>query len=212
MWEHGGYPVKGAGGSFFIGGFFKGVAKGIGGIFKGIGSVVKGAFSFVKDVFSGPLGSILMMALPVMFPAAAWLGPVLKGIQAATALMNGDPLGAIMSLSGAFASINTVNAISMPKWMQNMRFSKFGNFMANLNGPGGFLSSKWGKVGVGILSGNYGQAFNAALDGTSLGASLANFGNKVDELGLGGVLGSIPGLGPTLQSMGLADFLGFLDC
>ena len=215
LWQYGGrqaVPSKALrGGGFILGGigkFFGGVAKGIGGVFKGIGSVVKGAFSFVKDVFSGPLGSILMMALPVMFPAAAWLGPVLKGIQAATALMNGDPLGAIMSLSGAFSSINTVNAISMPKWMQNMRFSKFGNFMANLNGPGGFLSSKWGKVGVGILSGNYGQAFNAALDGTSLGASLANFGNKVDELGLGGVLGSIPGLGPTLQSMGLADVVG----
>ena len=216
LWQYGGrqaVPSKSlsSSGGFILGGigkFFGGVAKGIGGVFKGIGSVVKGAFSFVKDVFSGPLGSILMMALPVMFPAAAWLGPVLKGIQAATALMNGDPLGAIMSLSGAFSSINTVNAISMPKWMQNMRFSKFGNFMANLNGPGGFLSSKWGKVGVGILSGNYGQAFNAALDGTSLGASLANFGNKVDELGLGGVLGSIPGLGPTLQSMGLADVVG----
>ena len=54
--------------------------------------------------------------------------------------------------------------------------------MANLNGPGGFLSSKIGKIGVGILSGNYGAAFNAALDGTSLGATLANLGNKVDEL------------------------------
>ena len=148
------------------------------------------------------------MALPVMFPAAAWLGPVLKGLNAVTSLMNGDPLGAIMSLSGAFSSINTVNAISMPKWMQNMRFSKFGNFMANLNGPGGFLSSKIGKIGVGILSGNYGAAFNAALDGTSLGATLANLGNKVDELGLGGVLGAIPGLGPTLQNMGLGDVVG----
>ena len=219
VWQYGGrqaVPSQGlAGGSFIfggigkmIGGFVGGIGKAIGGVIGGIGKVLGSAFSMVKNVFNSPLGQILMMALPVMFPAAAWLGPVLKGLNAVTSLMNGDPLGAIMSLSGAFSSINTVNAISMPKWMQNMRFSKFGNFMANLNGPGGFLSSKIGKIGVGILSGNYGAAFNAALDGTSLGATLANLGNKVDELGLGGVLGAIPGLGPTLQNMGLGDVVG----
>ena len=219
LWQYGGrqaVPSQGlAGGSFIfggigkmIGGFVGGIGKAIGGVIGGIGKVLGSAFSMVKNVFNSPLGQILMMALPVMFPAAAWLGPVLKGLNAVTSLMNGDPLGAIMSLSGAFSSINTVNAISMPKWMQNMRFSKFGNFMANLNGPGGFLSSKIGKIGVGILSGNYGAAFNAALDGTSLGATLANLGNKVDELGLGGVLGAIPGLGPTLQNMGLGDVVG----
>jgi len=215
LWEKGGYPVKGAGGSFGIGGFFKGIGKAVGGIGKAIGGIVSGIggaiggiINTVKDVLGGPLGQILMMALPVMFPAVAWLGPVLKGINAVMALASGDPLGAIISLSGAFSSINTVNAIAMPKWMQSMRFSKFGNFMANLNGPGGFLSSKMGKIGVGILSGNYGAAFNAAIDGTSLGASLANLGNKVDEMGLGGVLGAIPGLGPTLQNMGLGDVVG----
>ena len=215
VWERGGYPVKGAGGSFFLGGLAKGIGKAFGGIGKAIGGIVSGIsgaiggiINTVKDVLGGPLGQILMMALPVMFPAVAWLGPVLKGINAVMALASGDPLGAIMSLSGAFSSINTVNAIAMPKWMQSMRFSKFGNFMANLNGPGGFLSSKMGKIGVGILSGNYGAAFNAAIDGTSLGASLANLGNKVDEMGLGGVLGAIPGLGPTLQNMGLGDVVG----
>ena len=219
LWQYGGrqaVPSQGLGGGSFIfggigkmiGGFVGGIGKAIGGVVGGIGKVLGSAFSMVKNVFNSPLGQILMMALPVMFPAAAWLGPVLKGLNAVTSLMNGDPLGAIMSLSGAFSSINTVNAISMPKWMQNMRFSKFGNFMANLNGPGGFLSSKVGKIGVGILSGNYGAAFNAALDGTSLGATLANLGNKVDELGLGGVLGAIPGLGPTLQNMGLGDVVG----
>ena len=216
LWQYGGrqaVPSKSlsSGGGFILGGigkFFGGIAKGIGGVFKGIGSVVGGIINTVKDVMGGPLGQILMMALPVMFPAVAWLGPVLKGINAVMALASGDPLGAIMSLSGAFSSINTVNAIAMPKWMTNMRFSKFGNFMANLNGPGGFLSSKMGKIGVGILSGNYGAAFNAAIDGTSLGASLANLGNRVDEMGLGGVLGAIPGLGPTLQNMGLGDVVG----
>jgi len=215
LWEKGGYPVKGAGGSFFLGGLAKGIGKAFGGIGKAIGGIVSGIsgaiggiINTVKDVLGGPLGQILMMALPVMFPAVAWLGPVLKGINAVMALASGDPLGAIMSLSGAFSSINTVNAIAMPKWMQSMRFSKFGNFMANLNGPGGFLSTKMGKIGVGILSGNYGAAFNAAIDGTSLGASLANLGNKVDELGLGGILGAIPGLGPTLQNMGLGDVVG----
>jgi len=202
-WERGGKIP-----SFFIGGFLKGIGKGIGSVFKGIGSFVGGVINTVKDVMGGPLGQILMMALPVMFPAVAWLGPVLKGINAVMALASGDPLGAIMSLSGAFSSINTVNAISMPKWMTNMRFSKFGNFMANMNGPGGFLSTKMGKIGVGILSGNYGAAFNAAIDGTSLGATLANLGNRVDEMGLGGVLGAIPGLGPTLQNMGLGDVVG----
>ena len=216
LWSYGGkVPVGGPGSSFGIGGFFKGIGKAVGGIGKAIGGIVGGIsgaiggiINTVKDVLGGPLGQILMMALPVMFPAVAWLGPVLKGINAVMALANGDPLGAIMSLSGAFSSINTVNAISMPKWMTNMRFSKFGNFMANLNGPGGFLSSKMGKIGVGILSGNYGAAFNAAIDGTSLGASLANLGNRVDEMGLGGVLGAIPGLGPTLQNMGLGDVVG----
>ena len=220
VWEKGGRhivlskPLSSSGGFIlggigkFIGGIGKGIGNAIGGIVKGIGGAIGGIINTVKDVLGGPLGQILMMALPVMFPAVAWLGPVLKGINAVMALASGDPLGAIMSLSGAFSSINTVNAIAMPKWMQSMRFSKFGNFMANLNGPGGFLSTKMGKIGVGILSGNYGAAFNAAIDGTSLGASLANLGNKVDEMGLGGVLGAIPGLGPTLQNMGLGDVVG----
>ena len=220
VWEKGGRhivpskPLSSSGGFIlggigkFIGGVGKGIGNAIGGIVKGIGGAIGGIINTVKDVLGGPLGQILMMALPVMFPAVAWLGPVLKGINAVMALASGDPLGAIMSLSGAFSSINTVNAIAMPKWMQSMRFSKFGNFMANLNGPGGFLSTKMGKIGVGILSGNYGAAFNAAIDGTSLGAALANLGNKVDEMGLGGVLGAIPGLGPTLQNMGLGDVVG----
>ena len=62
---------------------------------------------------------------------------------------------------------------------------------------------------MGILQGNYGAAFNAAVDGTGLGAMLANFGNQIDSAGLGGILGSIPGLGPALQNIpGISDIVG----
>ena len=104
VWQYGGrqaVPSQGlAGGSFIfggigkmIGGFVGGIGKAIGGVIGGIGKVLGSAFSMVKNVFNSPLGQILMMALPVMFPAAAWLGPVLKGLNAVTSLMNGDQIG-----------------------------------------------------------------------------------------------------------------------
>ncbi len=202
----------------FIGKVFRGISRGISGIFKGIGSAIKGVIGGIQGIMNSPLGQILSFALPIMFPGAAWLGPVLKGLNAVSAFASGNYLGGIMSMAGAIGSIGTnaagvVTAKSImgtPNWMIRLRTSGFGNFMANLpTNVDKFLGSKMGKIGMGILQGNYGAAFNAAVDGTGLGAMLANFGNQIDSAGLGGILGSIPGLGPALQNIpGISDIVG----
>ena len=144
-----------------IGGFFK---KAFGGIKKAVSGVWKG----VTKIASNPIVGTALSFIPGMqIPMA-----IVNGVNSA---MNGDIMGALsagLSGLGQFANINTVNAISQPQWLQNLRFSGFGQGVANMyhsganawgaltSGFNNFMGSKWGQIGQQVLGGDYMGALN----------------------------------------------------
>ncbi len=142
---------------FFLGGLFKGVKKAVSGVWKG-----------VTKIASNPIVGTALSFIPGMqIPMA-----IVNGVNSA---MNGDIMGALsagLSGLGQFANINTVNAISQPQWLQNLRFSGFGQGLANMyhsganawgaltSGFNNFMGSKWGQIGQQVLGGDYMGALN----------------------------------------------------
>jgi len=147
----------------FIGGLVKGIGKAIGGVAKGIGSAVSGVVNTVGSLAQNPIIGTALSFIPGMqIPMAV--------INATSALSQGNIMGALsagIGGLGAFANINTVNAISQPQWLQNLRFSGFGQGVANMYHSGlnafnnlsaGFnniMNSKVGSIAQDILGGNY---------------------------------------------------------
>ena len=144
-----------------IGGFFRSIKKIGSGIWNGVTNVV-------NKVTSNPIISTALSFIPGMqIPMA-----VINGISS---LSQGNIMGALsagLSGLGAFANINTVNAISQPQWLQNLRFSGFGQGLANMyhsganawstltSGFNNFMGSKWGQIGQQVLGGDYMGALN----------------------------------------------------
>ena len=142
---------------YFLGGLFKGVKKAVSGVWKG-----------VTKIASNPIVGTALSFIPGMqIPMA-----IVNGVNSA---MNGDIMGALsagLSGLGQFANINTVNAISQPQWLQNLRFSGFGQGLANMyhsganawgaltSGFNNFMGSKWGQIGQQVLGGDYMGALN----------------------------------------------------
>jgi hypothetical protein len=142
---------------YFLGGLFKGVKKAVSGIWNG-----------VTKIASNPIVGTALSFIPGMqIPMA-----VVNGINAA---QSGDIMGALsagLGGLGAFANINTVNAISQPQWLQNLRFSGFGQGVANMyhsgsnafsalsSGFNNFMGSKVGQIAGSVLSGDYMGALN----------------------------------------------------
>ena len=142
---------------YFLGGLFKGVKKAVSGVWKG-----------VTKIASNPIVGTALSFIPGMqIPMA-----IVNGVNSA---MNGDIMGALsagLSGLGQFANINTVNAISQPQWLQNLRFSGFGQGVANMyhsganawgaltSGFNNFMGSKWGQIGQQVLGGDYMGALN----------------------------------------------------
>jgi len=141
----------------FLGGLWKKAKKAVGGIWKG-----------VTKIASNPIVGTALSFIPGMqIPMA-----IVNGVNSA---MNGDIMGALsagLSGLGQFANINTVNAISQPQWLQNLRFSGFGQGLANMyhsganawgaltSGFNNFMGSKWGQIGQQVLGGDYMGALN----------------------------------------------------
>ena len=209
----GGGPLKG----YFLGGIIKGIGKAVSGVVSGVGKAVSGVVSGIGKVVSNPLVQTVASFIP-------GVGPIIGGINAVTQLMNGNPMGALMSGVGAlgqFANINTVNAISQPQWMQNLRFSGFGQGVANAyHSIGGawtnLMGSNIGKLGKGIFegvsTGNWGGALSGFADMTGLGNVLQNVGDFTQKWGLGGIGNMIPGLSSTIANIpGLAGMPGISD-
>ena len=153
---------------FFIGGLFKGIGKAVSGVVKGVGKVVGGVVNTVGKIARNPIVGTALSFIPGMqIPMAV--------INAGTALSQGNVMGALsagLGGLGAFANINTVNAISQPQWLQNLRFSGFGQGVANMYHSGlnafnnlsagfnNFMNSKVGSIASDVLSGNYLGALN----------------------------------------------------
>ena len=83
---------------FFIGGIFKGIKKAFSGVVKAVSSVVSGVGNFLNS----PLGSILTTAISFV-PGFQWVAPVIAGFKAASAIAQGDIMGAITNTVGALS-------------------------------------------------------------------------------------------------------------
>ena len=123
-------------------------------------------------------------------------------------------MGAVMSGLGAvgsFASINSVNMINQPSWLQNLRFSKFGQGVAKMYHSGlnaytklaGGVSNLFdkvqgstiGKIGMQLLGGNTGGAIGTVVGMMpGVGSGIENFGKFLEENKLSGILSAVPGV------------------
>ena len=84
---------------FFIGGIFKGIKKAFSGVVKAVSSVVSGVGNFLNS----PLGSILTTAISFV-PGFQWVAPVVSLVfKAASAIAQGDIMGAITNTVGALS-------------------------------------------------------------------------------------------------------------
>ena len=221
--EHGGELPE-----FFFGGLVRSIGRAVSGVVKGVTSVVSSVVNTVTSVVSNPIVNTALSFIP-------GVGPVIQAINAVTNLAQGNIVGAITSGVGAlgsFANINTVNAINQPQWMRNLRFSKFGQGVANMYHKGanlfarasGFVSnlynnvtsSRLGKIGMQLLGGNMGGAIGEVVGMMpGLSGGIENFGNWLEKNQLQGILGAVPGIRglvsnvPNIMSIpGMAKILG----
>ena len=199
---------------FFIGGIFRGIKNVVSGVVNTVSNVVSNVVSTVTKVVSNPIVSTALSFIP-------GVGPIVGAINAVTNLAQGNILGAITSGIGAmgqFANINTVNAISQPQWMQNLRFSKFGQGMANVyhkganlfagasswlsNTVGAITDSRIGKIGMKLLGGNTGGAIGEVVGMIpGLEGRMKGFGNWLEKNQLQGILGAVPGVSGLLKNI-----------
>ena len=193
---------------FFIGGLFKAVKNVVSGVVNTVSNVAKTVWNGVSSVAANPLVSTIASFIPganIIVPA----------INAVNALGSGNIMGAAMNALGGisnFANINTVNAINSPTWLQNLRFSKFGQGVANMyhgavntvanigNKVNGFFdmarNSTIGKIGMQVFNGNIGGAIGTIVGRMpGLSGGIENFGNWLKENKLEGILGAVPGIG-----------------
>ena len=204
----------------FLGGIVKGIGRAVSGVVKGVSSAVSGVVKTVGSIASNPIIGTALSFIPGMqIPMA-----VMNGIGA---LQQGNIMGALsagLGGLGAFANINTVNAISQPQWLQNLRFSSFGQGVANMyhsgaaafgalsSGFNNFMSSNIGQIGKGIFQGVTGGGWGGlggTLAGmTGIGDITGKMGAFADKWGLGGIGNLVPGLGSTLGNIGLGDLPG----
>ena len=199
---------------FIFGGIFRGIKRAVSGVVNTVGKVVSGVVNTVTKVVSNPIVSTALSFVP-------GIGPIVGAINAVSNLAQGNILGAITSGIGAvgqFANINTVNAINQPRWMQNLRFSKFGRGLSNLyfkganafsaassflsNTVGAITDSRIGKIGMKLLGGNTGGAIGEVVGMIpGLQGRMEGFGNWLEKNQLQGILGAVPGVSGLLKNI-----------
>ena len=176
---------------FFIGGIFKGIKKAFSGVGKAISSVVNGVGNFLNS----PLGGILTTAISFV-PGLQWVAPVVQGFKAASALAQGDIIGAITNSVGALTGF-------FPETMNN-----FFQGVTNTFGDG------FGGVINGFLQGGIGGAIGGV--GQMLGPGVQKFLGGIGDFiknnpVVGSIIKSIPGVAniPGLSNLfGLEEFPG----
>ncbi len=206
---------KGDGGKlpeFFFGKIFKGVSKAVGSVVKGVSKAVGSVVNTVSNVVSNPIVSTALSFVP-------GVGPIVGAINAVNSLRQGNIMGAItggLGALGSFANINTVNAISQPQWMQNLRFSKFGQGIANMYhsganawagltaGVNNFMGSKWGQLAKGVYQGATGGGWGGALQAGGNILGMNDPGGLFGQGGFFGEGGRMANFGNWLQEHNLA--------
>ena len=178
------------------------------------GGIIEKVGNVASDILNSEIGQILSVALPIIFPQYAWIEKVITGMRAFSALSDGNPMAAVMSLWNTGANIFPETFEKWGTGIGTFFENNFGKPFANLYNKGqdmynNFMDSKVGKISSALIQGNYGGALGAAVEGTAFGDQLSSFGATVDKMGLGGVLNSIPGVGAALQSIpGIANVPG----
>lgn len=178
--------------------------------FEWVGDIVSGAVNFVGDVIEGigniasdimdsQLGQILSIALPIIFPQYKWIETLITGMRAFSALSNGNPIAAVMSLwstaSNIFPETFANIGDKVGTWFDNNIGSKFSGIWEKGKALyDGFMDTKVGKISSALIQGNWGGALGAAIEGTGFEQGLAAFGAQIDAAGLSGVLGMSPGI------------------
>ena len=190
IWKNSGGKLP----EYGLGGFFKGIGKAVSGVVNGVSKAVGGVINTVSNIASNPIIGTALSFVP-------GVGPVIGAINAFNSLRQGDIMGAVMGGVGAlgsFANINTVNAISQPRWMQNLRFSKFGEGLAGMyhsganawagltSGVNNFMGSKWGSLAKGVYQGATGGGWGGAL---SAGSNILGLNEPGGLFGQGGFFG-----------------------
>ena len=69
------------------------------------GNVINKVGEIASNVLNSELGQILSVALPIIFPQYAWIEKVITGMRAFSALSQGNPMAAVMSLWNTGANI-----------------------------------------------------------------------------------------------------------
>ena len=178
------------------------------------GNVINKVGEIASNVLNSELGQILSVALPIIFPQYAWIEKVITGMRAFSALSQGNPMAAVMSLWNTGANIFPETFAKWETGIGNFFSNNFGKPFGKLWSKGqemyeGFMDSKIGKISSALIQGNYGAALGAAVDGTKFGDQLSAFGSSVENMGLGGILNSIPGVGSAIQNIpGIASVPG----
>ena len=178
------------------------------------GNVINKVGEIASNVLNSELGQILSVALPIIFPQYAWIEKVITGMRAFSALSQGNPMAAVMSLWNTGANIFPETFAKWETGIGNFFSNNFGKPFGKLWSKGqemyeGFMDSKIGKISSALIQGNYGAALGAAVDGTKFGDQLSAFGSSVENMGLGGILNSIPGVGSAIQNIpGIASMPG----
>ena len=196
----------------FLGGLIRAITRPVVSVVKSVVNVVSDvaetAWNTVSSVASNPIVSTVASFIPganIIVPA----------INAVNALSSGNLAGAAMSALGSIgnlANINTVNAINQPSWVQNLRFSKFGEGITNMyygainafdnisqnlsNMFDTVRNSTMGKIGMKIYNGNIGGAIGEVVGMMpGLSGGIESFGKFLEENKLQGILGAVPGIG-----------------
>ena len=178
------------------------------------GNIIGDLGEIASNVLNSELGQILSVALPIIFPQYAWIEKVITGMRAFSALSQGNPMAAVMSLWNTGANIFPETFAKWETGIGNFFSNNFGKPFGKLWSKGqemyeGFMDSKIGKISSALIQGNYGAALGAAVDGTKFGDQLSAFGSSVENMGLGGILNSIPGVGSAIQNIpGIASMPG----
>ena len=178
---------------------FEWVADGVSTVAGWIGDAIEGIGNIASDILNSELGQILSIALPIIFPQYKWIETLITGMRAFSALSNGNPIAAVISLWNTGANIfpETFGNISdkVGTWFDNNIGSKFsGIWEKGKSIYDGFMDSKVGKISSALIQGNWGGALGAAIEGTGFEQGLAAFGAQIDAAGLSGVLGMSPGI------------------
>lgn len=190
---------------YFLGGIVKGISKAVSGIGRGISKVVSGVGNAIGGVINSPIGRIVTTAAGALIPGAA---PIIAGVQGAVSMMQGDPLGAVMTglnmipgVSGFIGGVtDTVNKF-MSGPVGQIASSLFSGDIAGAAVTGlGLINPEIGQLAGSILSGgfnpmnmigNIAEQFNmSGLYKAVTGVMGGNYTDAIAELG--GQLGIDP--------------------